>query len=61
MLVPVRHAREDELTAEEVLELGTVKAGFINDEYDYILEATNKTKTIPSHFHLHLVLGAEHY
>lgn len=61
MLVPIRHVREDELTSEEISELALVKAGFVNDEYDYVLEATNKTKTIPSHFHLHLVVGAPHY
>lgn len=54
MVVPLRHTSEGELSAEEWAEYGTIKQSHLQ-EYDYILEATVKKKSIPAHFHLHLV------
>ena len=58
MLVPVRHIREDQITAEEYNELLDIKANNL-DVYDYIMEATPKAKSVPYHFHLHLIVGKQ--
>lgn len=54
MVVPLRHTTEHELTAEEREELYEIKYGSLQ-EYDIIVEATHRNKSIPEHFHLHLV------
>ncbi len=53
MVIPLRHTSE--INEEERLELEEIKKTFINDNYRYILEATHRTKSIPSHYHLHLI------
>lgn len=55
MIVPKRHAKETELNQEEKFELRQIKIQPIGKDYDYIIEATVKNKSIPAHFHLHLV------
>ena len=61
MLVPLRHVIESEFTSEEVEELKEIKDDYLNANYEYIIEAAHKNKTIPSHFHLHLLtVKAEH-
>ena len=59
MVVPLRHATEAELSADEYAELDELKDGVLNDDYEYIIEATHKTKSIPGHFHLHLIVAKE--
>jgi len=59
MLVPLRHVAEGELTEDEKHELFDLKPTYLNDEYQFIIEATHKTKSIPSHFHLHLIVAKE--
>ena len=54
MIVPLRHTIEDDLTEEELREFKEIKKD-INDKYDMILENTHKQKSIPGHFHLHLL------
>ena len=54
MIVPLRHGTEDELTKEDLREFEEIKKD-INDKYDMILENTHKQKSIPGHFHLHLL------
>lgn len=56
MIMPIRHAAEDELTPEEWAEFREIKAGFMQ-EYDNIIEGTHRTKSIPAHYHLHLIVG----
>jgi hypothetical protein len=55
MLVPIRHATEEELEVDELMELAGIKHN-LDPKYDCILEATNKNKSIPSHYHLHLLV-----
>ncbi|MEX0917045.1 MAG: hypothetical protein WDZ90_00755 [Candidatus Paceibacterota bacterium] len=55
MLAPKRHVTEQELPAEELEEYQALKAGFINTNYEFIFEPTQKKKSIPKHFHLHLI------
>ncbi len=57
MLTPVRHVPEDQLRQDELDELQSIKRSFINDGYDWIIEATLKNKSIPDHFHIHLIVG----
>lgn len=54
MIVSLRHATEQELTPEERDELYEVKYSNMQ-EYDIIVEATPQAKSIPTHFHLHLI------
>lgn len=55
MLVPKRHVTERELAPEEQAELFTIKNDHLG-AYDYILEATPARKSLPAHFHLHLII-----
>ncbi|MDP3735238.1 MAG: hypothetical protein Q8R39_02300 [bacterium] len=57
MLVPKRHAVENELTPEELGELAVIKESFVHQHYEWIVEPTHPSKSIPSHFHLHLIVG----
>lgn len=56
MAVPKRHVVYEELSDEEKKEYDEIKVGYIEREYDIMAEATNKMKTIPSHFHMHLIV-----
>lgn len=59
MVVPLRHVSESDLAHEEKDELSSMKEGYINDNYEYIIEATRKKKSIPAHFHLHLIVAKD--
>jgi diadenosine tetraphosphate (Ap4A) HIT family hydrolase len=56
MIIPKRHTNGDDLTEEELNELTTLKAGYLNEQYHMLAEALPKRKTMPSHFHLHLFI-----
>ncbi|KND50820.1 MAG: hypothetical protein AB202_00240 [Parcubacteria bacterium C7867-007] len=56
MIMPLRHATETELTMDEWKEYQEIKHSKLQ-EYDYLLEGTSKTKSIPAHFHIHLIIG----
>lgn len=55
ILLPERHVTEMQLTPEEREELIVIKAGYAQ-QYDYILEVATRSKSIPHHFHLHLII-----
>lgn len=55
MAIPLRHATEGELTEEEWAEFQVLKKGYINDNYEYLMEGTDRTKSMPTHFHMHLL------
>lgn len=59
MLVPLRHVTEDDLTDEEKKELRDLKLSYLNEHYQYALEAMHKNKSIPGHFHIHLIVVKE--
>ena len=59
MLVSMRHVTEEELNEEEKQELQTIKQGYLNDHYQFILEPTRGGKSIPGHLHFHLVVVKE--
>lgn len=57
MIVPIRHITENKLNQKELLEYKKIKQNFINKaDYTTIIEATDKIKSLPSHFHLHLII-----
>ncbi|OGC88139.1 hypothetical protein A2419_01575 [Candidatus Adlerbacteria bacterium RIFOXYC1_FULL_48_26] len=53
MAVTLRHTAE--LNEEERAEFEVIKSSYINDNYRYLLEATTRTKSIPAHFHIHMI------
>jgi len=58
MLMPKRHTLESELTPDEKSELERIKESGL-DAYQFIIEPTRALKSIPSHFHLHLIVCKE--
>ncbi len=55
MIIPKRHVIYKELTPEEKLEYDEIKLTDM-EEYHLSAEATNKRKSIPGHFHVHLII-----
>lgn len=57
MLVPIRHATEEKLNRKEQAEYKKIKETYLEESsYDYFLEVSQKGKSIPSHFHMHLIV-----
>lgn len=56
MIIPLRHVVEEKLTEDERSEFLSIKQSHLQD-YTYIIEATRNVKSIPEHFHLHLIIG----
>ena len=56
MIIPKRHAIEVELTNEEKEEFERIKHESPIQDYQFIMEANHWAKSIPPHFHLHLVI-----
>jgi hypothetical protein len=54
MLIPFQHVAEKNLSEDEWKEFQLIKGEYLQ-QYDYIIEATEKQKSIPQHFHLHLI------
>lgn len=55
MLVPLRHVDESGLSEDERKELIDIKNYHVHQFYEFIIESTKKKKSIPAHFHLHLL------
>lgn len=57
MIIPIRHAIEGKLIKAEILELKKIKEKYLikNKKYDILIEALS-LKTLPDHFHLHLIV-----
>jgi hypothetical protein len=56
MIVPKRHVIYDKLNDDEKKEFDEIKVSHIEKEYELIAEVTNKKKSIPEHFHIHLII-----
>ena len=56
ILIPKRHATQDKLTASEKRELEKLKVGYVNTNYGVLAEATHRKRSIPDHYHLHLIV-----
>lgn len=57
MVVPRRHVKENDLSQEEKREYAAIKATYVENNYEFILEPTAKLKSIPEHFHVHLIVA----
>lgn len=56
MIVPKRHTNGSDLTTEELAELSKLKQSVLNERYTFIIEGLPHARSIPGHFHLHLVV-----
>jgi hypothetical protein len=56
MIVPKRHAKESELKEIEKKEYAKIKTTYLEAKYEFIVEPMMKLKSIPAHFHLHLII-----
>lgn len=56
LLLPKRHTTYEKLSRAEKAELEKLKPSYINRSYWIIAEATHRKKSIPGHFHLHLLV-----
>jgi hypothetical protein len=56
MILPLRHTDGTDLSEAERAELEQLKQTILNDTYHFIVEALPRTKSIPAHFHLHLMV-----
>lgn len=56
MIMPKEHVKEDALSAAALEEYKAIKADYLQS-YDYLIEGTQGIKSIPEHFHIHLVVG----
>jgi len=54
--MPKRHVVYGKLNTLEKKEFDKIKMGFVEKNYTHIIETTNKRKSIPSHFHIHLLV-----
>ena len=61
MVIPKRHVKGINLTMTEIKELESIKSGYINEKYQIIVESTHKNKSIPEHFHLHLIVTKDRF
>ena len=59
MLLPLRHTTQAGLTQEELEELSELKYSYINDNYEFLIEATPHKQSVPSHFHLHAIVSLD--
>lgn len=56
MIIPKRHIIYEKLNNIEKKEFEIIKKTYIEKKYELIAEATNKKKSIPEHFHIHLII-----
>lgn len=56
IIIPKRHVVYDKLTMAEKKEFDLIKSKYIEKRYEVIAEATNRKKSIPGHFHKHLLV-----
>lgn len=57
MILPARHVTEEGLSEGELAEYKEVKKEYLHRKYEFLIEATFLTKSVPGHFHIHLLIG----
>lgn len=55
MIFPIAHVAEEDISPEAWQEFREIKKDYIQ-LYDMIIEGTSRMKSIPEHYHLHLIL-----
>lgn len=56
IIISKRHTIYEELNKLEKKEFEIIKSAYIEKEYEVMLEVTQKKKSIPGHFHIHLMI-----
>ena len=56
MIVPKRHVVYEDLNKKEKKEFDEIRREYIEQEYEIMAESTDRIKTIPQHFHVHLIV-----
>ncbi len=56
MIIPKRHIVYEQLNTKEKKEFESIKSKYIDKKYELIAEMTAKEKSIPEHFHVHLII-----
>ncbi|KKS04308.1 MAG: hypothetical protein UU82_C0011G0009 [Candidatus Nomurabacteria bacterium GW2011_GWC2_41_8] len=56
IILPKRHTAEKKLTKAEKKEFEIIKSRYIEQKYEFLIETVNKQKSIPGHFHIHLII-----
>jgi hypothetical protein len=51
-----RHVPFNKLTTQEKKEFEFIKQTYLTKKYEVLLEATPKVQSIPSHYHIHLLV-----
>lgn len=59
MIAPLRHVKFGDVSNEEMEELKEIRSNEIDKLYGCIIESTSQTQSIPTHFHLHLLVPRE--
>lgn len=55
MIIPKMHIDDRSIDPEQWAEYQKIKSTYINENYEYLLEPTIRNKSIPTHFHMHLL------
>ena len=61
MILPKRHVAEEEFTDSERKEYGEIKETYMQDTYEFFIEPVNRQRSIPEHWHLHLITAKYSY
>jgi diadenosine tetraphosphate (Ap4A) HIT family hydrolase len=56
MIVPKRHVKYERLNQAEKKEFDLIKKNYLEKKYTLLIEVADKDKSIPSHFHIHLII-----
>ncbi len=59
MIVLKRHAPDAEMTKEEKDEYEKIKNEYIHKTYEFIIEPTYLTKSLPAHAHFHMLIAKD--
>lgn len=57
MIVPKRHASDGQLSEEEWKEFAELKRSYVEEHYEFVVEPTQRQKSIPEHTHIHLLVS----
>lgn len=61
MILPRRHATWEELTESELKEYEEIKDTYMQETYEFFIEPVNRQRSIPDHWHLHLITAKYTY
>ena len=61
MILPIEHWGEADLTEEAWAEFEELKKTYLNQHYEFLIEPMAKMKSIPAHFHLHIIVASESF